>query len=240
MWLLSQVIKTVIGVHAFGFDDSGTKRETNHDPEDPDDLEREQARQFALQAAYFVAMPGQPTLADPVPHDYNVNTVICEISQTWCTLANIACWGRHFHAPRDDEDYSQPAEHGDDVDLEGIVTPNPIRVGVGADAGLPPNAIGNVTRPGHIFHDVDGPGWPTCPQTVTDQGAGTPPPVDTCSQVYREPDQVGNQILMRTRGTGDNPFGVINQIFGPGVFEELDELMKQAILESGDGICPSL
>ena len=32
----------------------------------------------------------------------------------------------------------------------------------------------------------------------------------------------------------------VNQVFGPGVFEDLDELMKEAIDNDADHICPSL
>lgn len=242
LWQISQIIYNILGVHAFGFDENGTKHQTNHDETNSEELKKKQMRDWVASIAWYYYGPGGPP--DPLilglPHDYKVETPICSTSQSWCTLANIACWARHYHAPRDDGDFSEPAEHGDIVDLEGYISPNPIRVGVGAAAGLPPNAIGNVTQPGHILHDIDGPGWPTCPKPVPNQGDGTPPGYSECSQVYREPDIESGQVIMRTRGTGDNPFGGPNQWEGPDIFKDLDEAMKQAILNTPGRMCPSL
>lgn len=91
---------------------------------------------------------------------------------------------------------------------------------------------------GHWFHNPEMGGWGTCPQTVPEQGAGEPPAA--CNQVYREPHLSGGKIRMRTRGTGENNLDWVNQRQGPGTFEDLDELMKEAILNEPTRLCPSL
>jgi hypothetical protein len=114
---------------------------------------------------------------------------------------------------------------------------NEIKTGVGAAAGLPPNAIGNVTEPNHILHDTDGPGFGACPKPVAGAGSG---PVNECSQVYREPFENEGKIKMRTRGFGDNQWGVFNDFVGPKIFKGVDQDMIDALEASSDGLCPSL
>ncbi len=67
---------------------------------------------------------------------------------------------------------------------------------------------------------------------------GTPP--TDCNQVFREPAIDGTNIVMRTRGTGDNWLDVVNEFRGPVLFKELDEMMKAAIIADSDHLCPSL
>jgi hypothetical protein len=45
---------------------------------------------------------------------------------------------------------------------------------------------------------------------------------------------------MRTRGTGENDWDWVNNRFGPGMFEDVDENMVDAILNKADHLCPSL
>lgn len=112
-----------------------------------------------------------------------------------------------------------------------------VKAGVGAAAGLPPYAIGNMTELNHVLHDLDGPGFGTCPQPVSGQGTG---PVNGCSQVYREPFESGGKIKIRTRRFGDNRWADENQKRWLGIFEKLDKAMIKAIENSAEGFCPSL
>ena len=200
----------------------------------------EQAEAF-LTFAYF-AMYMAREEADSYPaleHDYTVETEICETSLSWCNLANIACWGRHYHAPRKRGGYGSAVKNGDRSILEGIpFGDDPIRTGVGKKAKLPANAVGNITQEGHVLHNDEMGDWGTCPKKVPDEGSGTPPA--ECNQVYREPYEEGGKISMRTRGTGENSFDLPNRVFGPWLFEPLDEMMMRAILDKPDHLCPSL
>jgi hypothetical protein len=223
-------------VHSFGFDDSGIRQPTNHG----EDTDAEEKAAAMIQFSYMLMTAGVNILIQQgKPHDYQVENEICDTSQAFCTLANIACWGRHFHAPLEDKDgHDSPVQNGDISDLEDALWhENHIKTGVGAAAGLPPNAIGNVTEPNHAFHDEDGPGFGSCPQPVSGQGTG---PVNECSQVYREPFESGGKIKMRTRGFGDNKCATINQEAGPLIFDDLDQAMIEAIMNAPDGLCPSL
>jgi hypothetical protein len=111
--------------------------------------------------------------------------------------------------------------------------------GVGTAAGLPPNAIANITMPDHIFHNPDMGQWGTCPAAVPDEGAGEVSQI--CNQVYREPF-VGEdgKVHMRTRGSGWNDWPIVNDIFGPRMFDENDAEMVDAINSDSDHLCPSL
>lgn len=237
LWQLSQFAKTVLNVHSFGFDDAGTRQATNHGEQT--DLDEKTAA--LIQFSYMLMAAGQDVVVQQVnvTHDYQVDTEICNTNEVFCTLANIACWGRHYHAPLErKEDHDTPVENADTSDLEDLFGfDNEIKTGVGAPAGLPPNAIANVTEPSHILHDTDGPGFGTCPQPVSGQGSGA---VNECSQVYREPYESGGKIKMRTRGFGGNRFALPNQIGGPWIFRKLDEDMVEAINSAADGLCPSL
>ena len=237
LWLISQVARNVIGVHLFGFDNNGNRMTTNH-VSDSDPENRFQAYWSFVNFAMSMAR-GESSSYPEHEHDYKVETTICSTSETWCTLANIACWGRHYHAPSKNGGYDNPATNGEDAVLEGpLGGGEPIKVGAGTAAGLPENAIGNITREGHVFHNSEMGGWGTCPQTVPNQGNGTPPAA--CNQVYREPYIEGGNIKMRTRGAGENKYDWANQVFGPGLFEYLDETMIEAILNKADRLCPSL
>jgi hypothetical protein len=244
LWQISQVFFGVFGVHAFGFDTSGTRHTTNFVADD-----EEEERILATIEWYSFVIRTFP-LDDPsrpaVPgwHNYPVDNNICSTSQSWCTLENIACWGRHYHAlgkvgEEGEDPYAEPVENGEVVPLDLGPTVDPIRVGVGEAAGLPEHAVAQITQPDHIFHNHDMGQWETCPQTVPDQGRGTPPQI--CNQVYREP-YVGTDgdIHMSTRGSGWHYWPVTNQVLGPLIFEALDEDMIEAIQNDPDHLCPSL
>ena len=237
LWQLSQFAKNVLNVHSFGFDDSGVRQPTNHG----EDNDADDKAAALIQFSYMLMASGQDVVQQRpnVTHDYQIETEICSTSETFCTLANIACWGRHFHAPLEDkEGHNMPVQNGAVSDLEDAFWyENEIKTGVGAAAGLPPNAIGNVTEPNHILHDTDGPGFCTCPKPVSEAGSGS---VNECSQVYREPFESGGKIKMRTRGFGDNRWAFPNQVGGPYIFKELDKEMIEAIENAADGLCPSL
>jgi hypothetical protein len=88
------------------------------------------------------------------PHDYEVETWICSTTLSWCTLENIGCWGRHYYAPDKQGGYDEPAQNGDEPVLtDPLGFDDPIKVGVGTAAGLPPNAVAQITLPGHVFHN---------------------------------------------------------------------------------------
>lgn len=237
LWQLSEFAKTIFNVHSFGFDDSGIRHTTNHSEETVEDEKAEAIINFSymIMGASNDIVVQQPN----VTHDYTQETEICSTNEAFCNLANIACWGRHFHAPLENEaDHETPVENGDTSDLTNTFNyENEIRTGVGSVAGLPPNAIANVTEPNHILHDLDGPDFGTCPKPVSGQGSG---PTNECSQVYREPFVSGGKIKMRTRGFGDNPYAIPNQLAGPFIFKRLDKKMKKAIESAADGLCPSL
>ena len=153
-------------------------------------------------------------------------------------MENIGCWGRIYHAPDKIGGYGNAAQNGQTYYLEG--PPgwlNPIKVGVGSTQGLPPNAIGNITQYGHMFHNSQMADWPTCPQVVPQQGRGNPPAA--CNQVYREPYLENGEIRMYTRGTGENNADWLNEWQGPRVFKRLDDMMKEAIGNTTNQICPS-
>lgn len=99
LWQISQIARSMIGVHLFGFDEQGNRRPTNHDGGELD-----QRTDAFWEFAYFAISMAQDEV-DTYPeheHDYTTNTEICQTTQAWCTLANIACWGRHYHAPREE------------------------------------------------------------------------------------------------------------------------------------------
>jgi len=154
LWLLSQFAKTVLNVHSFGFDDAGTRQATNHGEDN--DLDEKGAS--LIQSSYMLMPAGQDVVVQKpnVTHDYQLETEICITSEAFCTLANIACWGRHSQAPLEDKGgHDMPLQNGDVSDLEDAFWyENHIKTGVGAAAGLPPNAIGNGTEPNHVLHDL--------------------------------------------------------------------------------------
>lgn len=237
LWQISQVFFNVFGVHAFGFDTGGTRHTTNFTA-----TEEEEERLLAMTEFWRGIIELSPDEAYLYPgwHEFVVDTIICSTSDSWCTLENIACWGRHYHAPNKQEGYAEPVGNGCTSTLGTVFTgDDPIITGVGTAAGLPEHAIGNITLEDHIFHNPASGQWQTCPQTVPQQGAGTPPQI--CNQVYREPyTGTDGNIHMRTRGSGWNYWPVMNRVMGPRVFKENDEDMIEAIANDPDNLCPSL
>ena len=251
LWSLSRVARSVLGVHLFGFRDDG---EYNFDiPEDVNEL-------HALFVRYvFVIVDVVDETIEAVEgyftkHDYHVETDICVVTEetaSWCTLDNIACWGRHYPAPHEDEsDHEKPITNGAESEqgncmiilseehcVEGF-EPNPIRTAVGSEGGLPKHAIANTTLPGHWFDDENNPeGCPKKLNNDKDWKTGTP---NGCSQVYREPHLEDGKIAMRTRGYGKGDLAPINDQQGPLIFGKLDEQMKGAMKEAPDHLCPEL
>ena len=171
-------------------------------------------------------------------HDYRVDdSAICSTSDTWCTLTNIACWGRYYHALDKDangdgvsnaDDYLIAATDGSDVNLR-IVGEDPIKVATGL--GASGHGLAQIPQQGHIFYSASAGAWGTCPQPVSEAGLGNDPPVH-CNQVYREPEEKNGQIYMNTRGTGEHLFDTINIWVGPSIFRSLDEDMIAAIQDA--------
>ena len=239
LWEISRVAESVIGARLFGFDPSGNRRTTNWGGDD--DADNRFNSYWAFVGFAMQAAADEVDTYSEHEHDYTVETPICSTSQSWCTLKNIACWGRIFHGPRKKAGYDNPAENGGEYNLSGLFgDDDPVKVGVGAAAGLPENATAQIPLENHTLYNEEMAQWPTCPQTVPDQGAGTPPAA--CNQVYREPyiDTDSGQIKMRTRGTGENDWDWVNQRIGPGLMDRLDEDMIEAILNDADRLCPQL
>jgi len=250
LWQISRITRGVIGVHSFGFDESGNRSSTNLGASDAEEDRRSTFVVFLNLAAQ--AAEDESKIYEEVGHDYPWKTKVCsqKTDRPWCTLVNIACWGRYFYAPNkqggydDPETYASPVAHEDVSELDPYVFdflggPVQTAVGTGAKGGLPENAIANITMPGHFLHNPDMQQWPICPKAVSEQGRGDPP--TDCNQVYREPflDDDGN-IYMYTRGTGTNKFDYLNERLGPALFQRLDEAMMKRIGEDEDGLCPSL
>ena len=192
-------------------------------------------------------------------HDYWVETPICGVSKSPCTLENIACWGCRYPAPFEDLSNHDHEIENDELsdlgnkvvvkaDLGGYVvgpykvglggTPNPIETAVGTAGELDANAIANTTRQGHIFHDSDIPEG--CAKSSNTTGDWKTSTWNGCSQVHRIPHRdAGGNITMRTRGYGDGPWATINDWQGPLIFEDLDEQMKTAAEQAGDNLCTS-
>ena len=182
-------------------------------------------------------------------HDYRVdNSAICSTTDSWCTLTNIACWGRYYHALDKDSnedkisdaaDYEIAATNGAEVDLR-IVGKDPIKVATGL--GVNGHGLAQIPLTGHVFYGANAGAWGEdaneCPQPVSDSGLGKDPPTH-CNQVYREPEERDDgKIYMNTRGTGEHRFDAINNWVGPGIFRRLDGMMISAIdkaLESNPG-----
>jgi len=190
----------------------------------------------------------------PEGHDYHVETEICTVTdktKTWCTLENIACWGRHYPAPHQDEsNHEKPVTNGAVSKLgqcavvagRRVCVPkeggNPIRTMIGTEGKLPEHAIANTTLEGHIFHDPNNPEG--CPKKLND-GDWKTSPSNGCSQVYREPHlQKNSKIVMRTRGFGSGGFRVFNNVQGPPIFRELNQRMLGAMNKAPGRICPEL
>ncbi|MFM7709139.1 MAG: hypothetical protein ACKO9D_14205, partial [Gammaproteobacteria bacterium] len=162
-----------------------------------------------------------------------------------CRLENVACWGRVYHAPGKIGGYGRQVRHGEVSYLTGspfqrigIDGRNPIKTAVGAQGGLHPNAIAQITLPGHWLHvrgEIPIPTWPHCPKAVANAGRGAPP---ICNQVHREPYSGSDgRIWMYTRGTGLNAFDYINGLAGRSLMNALDQEMRKSFRNKG-GFCP--
>ena len=205
----------------------------------------------------LVVLPNQA-----LEHDFQVDeSEICDAADPddptaaqWCTIENIACWGRYYHAPGKDvdrdrvsdaTDYRCPIVNEQEVPLWtfGLTGHDSIKVAVGTAGGLPANAVGQITLGDHVFNNPNSGGFGTganeCPKPVSENGLGNDPP-QHCNQVYRIPEQRGSKIFMNTRGTGEHGWDWINEIAGPGMFEGLDQVMRNAIKQDANRICPDL
>lgn len=232
LWSVSQIARSVLGVHLFGYQDDGVRRNTNQGG-----FDEATNRVYTLnQFLWFVVQYARDWIPTNQYHEFTVELDICSTTESWCTLDNIACWGRIYHAPDKLGGYGSPVQNGDTSTLRVGGKDNPIRTGVGNAAGLPARAIGNITQPGHVLHNPNAGEWGVCPKTVPQQGRG-PAPQD-CNQTYREPFIRDGMVWMKTRGSGYNPAKGLNEIKGPRMFRTLDEDMKRAILADPDRICP--
>ena len=187
-------------------------------------------------------------------HDFHQETEICNVTEqtkSWCTLENVACWGRHYPAPYDDEADHETAisneaesELGNCMFVAGEKTcwswlnTNPIRTKVGVEGGLSEHELVNGTLSGHILHDPNSPS--DCPKPLNkdkDWMTSTP---NGCSQTHRVPHLENGKITMRTRGFGSGPYADFNDEQGPLIFKDLDGAMKKAMSSKTDKLCPSL
>ena len=266
---LSGQFQRLFGVPMFGFDTTGSWRGT-YKPCGYGDPDRRYCQAASYIDVYSKALarylrqrggPKKDVVKSPrwTPgHDYSTDTPVCTVGEPGCTLENVACWVRHYHAPGKIGGYQKPVSNGetswlapnrDNAESVGGVYPgvpgpalpllaDPIRTGVGPDAGLPQHAVGNVTLPGHVFHNyVGGLTWPQCPQRIDQDGLGGAP--YGCNQVYRLPVIQGGQLLVRTRGTGENAADWLNTILGPTVMQQLDRQMLDHMRRTPGMKCPS-
>ncbi len=240
LWQLSQIIKAVFGVQAFGFDDNGVRHPTNHGGDSP--LEERWSAFGTMVETWGRAMIASATVLTNRWHDFSVETVICQQAEPGCTLANIACWLRRYPAPfRNDSDHAAQIINGQQYLLKGIwgeAWPNNVRSFRGdatsppLNSPLPQDAVANVTLPGHVFHRSSNPEPPECPKPVP--GDWQTGPWNYCDQTYRQPATLPtSEIAIRTRGFGMNRKAHLNQIAGPRIFRSLDNKMKGAFSAAG-------
>lgn len=261
---LSGQFQRLFGVPMFGFDTTGDWRGT-YKPCGYDDPDRKYCKAASYIDVYTRALARYlrqrgVTKKDVVKspqwkpgHDYSTDTPVCTIGEPGCTLENVACWMRHYHAPGKMGGYDKPAEDGKDYLLTNPLSDlksEPIRTRVGPTAGpngepgLPNFAVANITLPGHTLHPgfmaAGRPQLPpdaACPKPVSDAGQG-PAPMG-CNQIYRLPVPQNGKIFARTRGTGENDFDYLNQILGPGLFGDLDKAMLARMRTTPGMKCPS-
>ena len=252
LWNLSRIARSVLGVHLFGFNDNGELGDYNFDISEEVDELRALLVHYLHELMRIGKDMHENKQAESGTHDYSVETEICTVTEetkAWCTLANIACWGRHYPAPYLDESDHQKAVKNDAESKLGNcliiggekscvswMGPNPIKTAVGTEGGLPENAIANTTLPGHLFHDPNNP--KVCPKKLNEGDWKTSPP-NKCSQVYREPHLQDGKITMRTRGYGSGANAEINQAQGPLIFADLDQSMVEAMNSKSDKLCPA-
>lgn len=264
---VSQSFQRHFGVPMFGFDRSGNWVKPKYLPCGYGDPDRKYCRRAGPSVAYWSSVLSKylnqrriekrdvtKSPQAPPGHDYSVNTKVCDIGTPGCTVENVACWIRHFHAPMKVGGYGKPAEDGKTYDLGSPVPlagTEPIRTRVGptrlpnGQPGLPDHSVANITLPGHSLHPGN---WfwsgraasapdANCPRAPGNDGNGPAPA--GCNQIYRLPVPIGGSIFSRTRGTGENDADALNQRFGPWVFEDLDESMIAAMRATPSMKCPS-
>ena len=252
---LSRTARAVLGVHLFGFTENGTLGGHNFDFPTSFDEHEALLAQWLHNIIQWTKEEIERILEeDPRPtkptHDYPVETLICNTSDSWCTIENIACWGRRYPAPFDD-----PADHESEIENESqsdlmnllindegneltLFGTSPIESAVGKAGGLDPHAVVNTTLDGHELHDPNNPA--DCPKPLDSEGDWRTNTWNGCSQVLRAPHQYPNgNIAMRTRGYGVGALPRINQEQGPRIFKKVDEQMKAAIENAPGNLCSS-
>ena len=266
---VSQSFQRHFGVPMFGFDRSGNWVKPSYRPCGYGDPDRRFCKRPEPSVAYWSSILAKYLIQRriekrdvvrspqaPTGHDFKAETEICKIGEPGCTIDNMACWVRHYHAPGKRGGYSRPVANGEESSLHplrdsneapGYVFPgvggpvdlgDPIITGVGTAAGLPPHAVGNVTLPSHVFHNYfGGQTWPQCPKPVPLDGLGAAPM--GCNQTYRLPVEVNGTIVVRSRGTGENAFDWINQVVGKSIFEGFDREMIEKMRRTPGMKCPS-
>lgn len=245
LWQLSQVVKAMFGVQAFGFADNGVRYSTNHGADSP--VEERESALGAFLESYLRWGVGFPLV---LYHDYSKETVICHQNDPGCNLTNVACWGRRYPAPyQDREEHLEQVVNGATKTLTGLLGSlggpgNPVRIFTGTSNNpllaedLEQHAVANITQPGHVFHNPDSPGPLGCPKQPLAQGSWQSSPWNGCTQVYRVPRSVGSgHIVMRTRGYGFNRYAALNDLVGPALFRRLDVNLRSAMSDASGGSC---
>lgn len=254
LWRMSRIARSILGVHLFGFNEDGELGDYFFD------IGPGVHELSALFVRYlFVVIEAGENATQAVgkyfeEHDYHVETEICtqtKETKTWCTLENIACWGRHYPAPYEDRsNHEKPITNGAVSDLGNCMIvgeeeycfeefdPNPIRTAVGTKGNLPEHAIANTTLTGHWFHDENNPKG--CPKKLNDDKDWKTSTPNGCSQVYREPHLEDGKITMRTRGFGKGNLARVNDAQGPLIFAEVDKQMSGAMNKAPGRLCPEL
>jgi|694.fasta_scaffold151597_2 hypothetical protein len=251
---LSDHFRRLFGVPMFRFDQAGNWVQQPDDAHCPKDKQNRRGEcgwapkpDWVVLWLENVARYHRPELPVPSPeprrHDYIVRTEICSKDTPGCFLGNIACWGRHYHAPLKINGYARSVAHGEEVMLRGGGS-NPIKVAVGPESGLSRYAIAQITLRGHWMHGSGSGEWPNCPRSVPQQGRGTAP--EGCNQVHREPAEEFGKVVMYTRGTGVSNVAFVNDLAGRALMRALDRQMIDEISVRPNGMpvgiksCPSL
>lgn len=153
-------------------------------------------------------------------HHYEVDSRICTLGTTGCTLSNVYYRMRQFPAPGHSPDTcgtAKPISLCDvpisEQDLIHVQALDIASVGAGGDVRVTLDAanysLTNVTQPGHVFY----------PGTVT-------------RQAYEK----DGAIWIHTVGDGSGEYAKMNEAMGPAIFKAVDEAIVARIYLERFGI----
>lgn len=153
------------------------------------------------------------------PHFYQMEREICNANtDPNCTVDNVHCYSLRYPAPdRPENDIT--VEDGDRSDLEVsenlplvgpatgfILGTDPIRHEVPANQSGSLRVLRNITEEGHRFNNPNDP-----------DGAIVERQVERLSD---------GRVVIRTIGAGNGNYGGFNEILGPAVYDNLDDIIE--------------